>query len=68
MRLLFALLGATAMIGLAAPACAGPDGDGKGLLAALQQTDIGFNEAGSSCRVRQSGMYVLATTANRVWN
>ena len=46
MRRLFALLGVSAMIGLAAPAHGDPSdisGDDAGFLAALRQTDIGFN-------------------------
>lgn len=43
MRLLLALLGATAIIGLAVPAYADPDGDDAGFLADLRQSDIGFS-------------------------
>jgi hypothetical protein len=46
MKRLFALLGVSAMIGLAAPAYGDPSdisGDDAGFLAALRQTDIGFN-------------------------
>ncbi|AKN17104.1 DUF732 domain-containing protein [Mycobacterium haemophilum] len=48
MRLLLVLLGATAMIGLAVPAYADPDGDDAGFIAALQQTDIGFSNPGQA--------------------
>ena len=47
MRRLLALLGVSAMIGLAAPAYADPppppDGDDAGFLAALQQVDISYS-------------------------
>jgi hypothetical protein len=45
MRMLLALLGVSALIGLAAPAFADPDeisGDDPGFLAALRDSDIGF--------------------------
>jgi Protein of unknown function (DUF732) len=47
MRFLLAVLGASAMIGLAAPAHAdpppAPDGDDAGFLAALNQVGIGYS-------------------------
>lgn len=51
MRLLLALLGISAMIGLAAPAYAAPDdstGDDAGFLAALQQDGISYSSPASA--------------------
>jgi hypothetical protein len=52
MKTLLALLGASAMIGLAAPAYAAPppapDGDDGGFVAALQQAGFSFNSPGSA--------------------
>jgi hypothetical protein len=49
MKLLLALLGVSAMIGLAAPAYADPDdlsGDDTGFLAALRQVGIDYSDPG----------------------
>jgi Protein of unknown function (DUF732) len=45
MRMLFAVLGVSAAIGLAVPAYGDPDGGGDdaGFLSALRQVDIGFD-------------------------
>jgi hypothetical protein len=52
MKRLLALLGVSAMIGLAAPAYADPardpDGDDGGFIAALQQSGFSFANAGSA--------------------
>ncbi|OBI40936.1 DUF732 domain-containing protein [Mycobacterium colombiense] len=52
MKTLLALFGVSAMIGLAAPAYAGPppvpDGDDGGFVAALQQAGFSFNSPGSA--------------------
>ncbi|MCV7377306.1 glycine cleavage system P protein [Mycobacterium alsense] len=52
MRLLLALFGACAAIGLAAPAYGGPppapDGDDAGFLAALSQVGIHYPDAGAA--------------------
>ena len=52
MKRLFSLLGAFAMIGLAAPAYAAPppepDGDDGGFVAALQQSGFNFASPGSA--------------------
>ena len=51
MRILLAVLGVSAMIGLAAPAYGDPDnpsGDDAGFLAALQQADIGYGDPGQA--------------------
>ncbi|ERR1700722_6679504 len=52
MKLLLATLGASAMIGLAAPAYAdpppAPDGDDAGFLAALHQAGINYSDPGAA--------------------
>ena len=62
MKRLLALLGVSAMIGFSAPAYADPrrpSGDDAGFLAALRQAGIDYANAGSSHRVRQSGVHML---------
>ena len=67
MRLLLALLGVSAMIGLAAPAYADPapvDGDDPGFLAALQQVGINYS---SPAQAITSGKAVCTCLNNGEW-
>jgi hypothetical protein len=56
MRMLLALLGVAAMIGLAAPAYGDPDssGDDAGFLAALRNADIGYGDPGQAIGAAQA--------------